>query len=343
MTAKRLNVGVVGVGRLGRVYAQDLAQRVPNARLAAVADLKPDLARQFAADFGVPKWYTGHLEMLEDPDVEAVAVISSTSTHRDVVVDAIRKGKPVFCEKPMAISLAQAEEVLGLVESQGAFLQMGFQRRFDAAYLGAKKKVDEGVIGTPVVLTSTSRDPFRPPLEFCDPKVSGGLIADMGIHDFDVARMFMGEVKTVHAIGGTLAYPEMKSVGDIDNAIIDMVFESGALGAVHLSRNAVFGYDIRAEVWGTKGSLQIGYHRQTPILVMTREGITHDVVPYFMERFEVAYLTQIQDFVNNVLAGRGPSISGADAVAAMRISLAATRSQREGRTVEVAEVDARGA
>jgi inositol 2-dehydrogenase len=340
MTTDRLNVGVVGAGRMGRVYAANLAQRVPNARLVAIADLKPELARGFAAEFGIPKWYAGHQELLEDPAVEAVAVISSTSTHSDVVVDAVHKGKAVFCEKPMAISLAQAEEMMRLIESRGAFLQMGFQRRFDAAYLGAKKKVDEGVIGTPVVLTSTSRDPFRPPLEFCDPKVSGGLIADMGIHDFDVARMFMGDVKTVHAIGGTLAYPEMKSVGDIDNAIVSMVFESGALGVVHLSRNAVFGYDIRGEVWGTKGSLQIGYHRQTPILVMTKEGISHDVVPYFMERFEAAYLTQIQDFVNNVLAGRNPSITGADAVAAMRISLAATKSQRENRPVEVAEAGA---
>jgi predicted dehydrogenase len=127
----------------------------------------------------------------------------------------------------------------------------------------------------------------------------------------------------------------MKSVGDIDNAIINMVFESGALGAVHLSRNAVFGYDIRAEIWGTKGSLQIGYYRQTPILIMTKEGITHDVVPYFMERFESAYLAQIQDFVNKVQHGGQPAVTGADAVAAMRISLAATRSLHEGRIVEV--------
>jgi predicted dehydrogenase len=127
----------------------------------------------------------------------------------------------------------------------------------------------------------------------------------------------------------------MKTVGDIDNAIINMVFESGALGAVHLSRNAVFGYDIRAEIWGTKGSLQIGYYRQTPILVMTKAGITHDVVPYFMERFESAYLAQIQDFVNKVLHGGKPAVTGADAVAAMRISLAATRSLHEGRIVEL--------
>jgi predicted dehydrogenase len=217
---------------------------------------------------------------------------------------------------------------------------MGFQRRFDAGYLAAKRKVDDGVIGVPVAMIAISRDPFRPPLEYCDPKVSGGLIADMGVHDFDLGRMFMGEVATVNAVGGVLGYPEMKSVGDIDNALVNMVFESGTLGAVQLSRNAVFGYDIRTEIWGTKGSLQIGYHRHTPILAMTQEGITHDAVPHFMQRFEGAYLTQIQDFVDKVREGASPSLSAADGIAAMRISLAATLSCREGRVVRLSEIDA---
>jgi scyllo-inositol 2-dehydrogenase (NAD+) len=334
-----LNIGVIGLGRLGKVYAADLAQRVPGARLAAVADLRADLARSFAEEYGVPKWYGSHQELLADRALAAVAVITPTSTHGEVVMDAARAGKAVFCEKPISTSLAEAGRMLEVVNETGAFLQMGFQRRFDSGYLEAKKKIDAGVIGTPVLLTSTSRDPFRPPLEFCDPKVSGGLIADMGIHDFDVGRMFMGDVKSVYSSGAALAYPEMKSVGDIDNAIVNMVFTNGTLGVVHLSRNAIFGYDIRAEIWGTKGSLQVGYFRETPILVMTKEGITHDVVPHFMERFERAYLAQIQDFVNNVLQGRKPSITGADGIAALRVSLAATRSLREARPVEVAELD----
>lgn len=335
---QRLNVAVIGLGRLGQVYAADLAHRVPNARLVAVADKRAEVAEAFARQHGVPKWYAGHEEAIADKDVEAVAVITPTSTHKEVVIEAARGGKAIFCEKPIALSLAEAEEMLEAVRSAGVFLQMGFQRRFDAGYVAAKEKVDAGVIGDPVLLVSTSRDPFRPPVEFCDPRVSGGLIADMGIHDFDVARMFLGEVRRVSAIGGTLAYPELKAVGDIDNAIVHMVFENGALGVVMLSRNAVFGYDIRAEIWGTRGSLQIGYFRQTPVLVMTSEGITHDVVPHFMQRFEKAYLAQIQDFVDNVLGGRPPRVTGADAVAALRISLAATKSFQEQRPVEVAEI-----
>jgi scyllo-inositol 2-dehydrogenase (NAD+) len=334
-----LNVGVIGLGRLGAVYARNLGQRVPNARLVAIADQKTELRDQFARELNGVRVYDNHLDLLNNKDVEAVAIVTSTSTHKQVVMDAANCGKAIFCEKPMSLSLDGAYEMLQAVEKAGVFFHMGFQRRFDAGYLAAKKKIDDGVIGTPVVMTAISRDPFRPPLEFCDPNVSGGLIADMGVHDFDLGRMFMGEVERVHAVGGTLAYPEMKSVGDIDNALINMVFANGTLGTVQLSRNAVFGYDIRTEIWGTKGSLQIGYFQHTPVLVMAKEGITHDVVPHFMQRFENAYLTQVQDFVSRVLAGEKPSLTGKDAIAAMRISLAANLSCQQGRPVEVSEVD----
>jgi len=333
----KLNVGLIGLGRMGRVYGGYLAERVPGAKLVAVADRNAERASGFAAEYGIAKSYESHQELLEDKDVQAVVIITSTSTHHDVVIDAARSGKAIFCEKPISLTLEGAQEMIAAVERAGVFFHMAFQRRFDAGFLAAKQKLDAGAIGSPVMFTSISRDPFRPPVEFCDPKVSGGLIADMGAHDFDVARWYMGEVNRVHAIGGTLAYPEMKAVGDIDNAIVDMVFKTGALGAVQLSRNAVFGYDIRAELWGTKGSIQIGYHRQTPILMMTAEGISHDVVPYFMERFEHAYLAQIRDFVERLRTGKTPSISGADALAALRISLAANRSLESGRPVNLGD------
>ena len=335
-----LNVGVIGLGRLGTIYAKELARRVPGAKLVAVADTRAHVAESFARDYGIPKWYQNHHDLINNKDVAAVAVITPTATHKEVVIEAARRHKAIFCEKPLSLSIADATEMLDVIASTRAFFQMGFQRRFDAGYAEAKKKVDGGVIGTPVLITLTSRDPFAPSLEFCDPKASGGLILDMGIHDFDLARMFVGEVNRVHAIGGALAYPEMKSVGDIDNAIIDMVFENGSLGVVHLSRNAVFGYDIRTEIWGTKGSLQIGYFRHTPILVMTKEGISHDVVPHFMQRFESAYLAQIQAFVNDVLSGAQPSISATDGLAALQIGLAATQSLRQNTSVTVRDLRA---
>jgi inositol 2-dehydrogenase len=335
----RLNVGLIGLGRLGQVYAADLARHVPNADLRAVADTRAEVAEQFARQYGIPKWHRSHTDLLHDHEIDAVAVITSTNSHKEVVIDCAKHGKAIFCEKPISLSLADANEMLKVVEKTGVLLQMGFQRRFDAGYIEAKKKVDAGVVGTPVLITLTSRDPFSPPLEFCDPKASGGLIVDMGIHDFDLARMFVGEVEKVYSVGGALAYPEMKSVGDIDNAVISLGFERGALGTVQLSRNAVFGYDIRTEVWGTQGSLQIGYFQHTPVLVMTKAGITHDVVPHFMQRFGNAYRAQIQDFVNNVLQDAKPSISGADAVAALRIGLAATKSLHEEKAIKVADVN----
>ena len=189
---------------MGRVYAQNLAKRVPNARLIAVADPNAGLADSVAKEFASPKAYASHEELLNDKDVDAVVIITSTSTHKDLIIAAAGAGKAIFCEKPMALTLSEAYQALGAVERAGVFLQMAFQRRFDSGYTAAKRKVDDGVIGDPVVITSTSRDPFRPPLEYCDPKASGGLIADMGVHDFDIARMFMGDVRTVHAVGGAL-------------------------------------------------------------------------------------------------------------------------------------------
>ena len=334
----RLKIGLVGLGRMGSVYAGYLAHRVPRARLVAVADIKAELAESCASEYGIPKWYKTHQELIADREVDAVVVVTPSSTHAEVVTDAISAGKPTFCEKPLATSLADAERMLKVIERSGILFQTAFQRRFDPGYVAAKKKIDAGEIGTPVLLQSTSRDPFRPSLEFCDPRSSGGIIVDMGIHDFDLARMFMGNVRSAYTVGGTLAYPEMKPLGAIDNAIISLVFESEALGVVQLSLNAVFGYDIRTEIWGTQGSLQIGYHRETPILVMTKEGISHDVVPHFMQRFEKAYLAQIQNFVDNVLYDREPPISAADGLAAMRLSLAAAQSFREKRPVNLAEV-----
>jgi scyllo-inositol 2-dehydrogenase (NAD+) len=322
---------------MGRVYASYLAGRVHNARLVAVADSHTERAKSFAKEFTISRWYQSHEELLADPEVDAVAVLTSTASHKTVVIDAANAGKAVFCEKPIAMSIEDAKEMLAVVARTGVLFQPGFQRRFDPGYVAAKKQIAAGVIGTPVVLTSTSRDPYRPSLEFCDPAVSGGLIADMGIHDFDLARMYMGAVKSVFATGAVLAYPEMEAIGDIDNAIINLTFRSGGLGAVHLSRNAVFGYDIRTEIWGTKGSLQIGYFQQTPLLVMTKEGITHDVVPYFMERFEGAYLAQIQSFIDAIVNDREPAVSGVDALETMKVSLAATLSQREQRIVSIDE------
>ena len=172
-------------------------------------------------------------------------------------------------------------------------------------------------------------------MEYLDPRHSGGLITDCGIHDIDLASWYFGEVRSVHSIGGILAYPEMNEIGGVDNAITTLQFESGALGVIDMSRSGIYGYDIRTEILGTKGTLQIGCLRETPLMVLTKDGVTHDTVPSFMERFEQAYIAQLGNFAENVIQGRPPFITCADGLAALRISLAATLSLKEARPVAV--------
>ncbi len=330
----KLNVGVIGLGRLGKMYAKYFCGRIANANLTAIADVS-DAALKSVGELGVSKQFLNYEELIADEAVDAVVIVSPTSTHEEIVLEAAQRGKPIFCEKPLSISLPNALAMLRVIEQTGVYFQMGFMRRFDKGYVAAKNKIADGEIGTPVVFKSSSRDPFRPSLEYLNPEHSGGLIIDCGIHDLDLARWFMGEIASVYSVGGTLAYPEMKEIGDIDNAITSLYFTSGALGTIDLSRNGVYGYDIRTEILGTQGTLKIGYLRETPILVMTKDGITHDTVPYFTERFEQAYITQLQDFVKNVLAGKPPAVTCADGVAALQAGVAATLSFKENHPVKI--------
>jgi inositol 2-dehydrogenase len=335
----RLNIGLIGVGRLGRVYARDLAGRIPETRLVAVADPAGTLARDVAEEFEVPRHYTDPLALIDDMGVDALVIVTPTHLHREQVIAAAKRKKPTFCEKPPALSLDEVTEMKLAIESSGMFFQMGFMRRFDAGYAAAKKQIDAGRIGMPLVFKATSRDPFRPSLEYANPKSSGGMLIDMGIHDFDLARWFMGEVRTVAAIGATIAYPELESVGDIDNAIASLTFASGKLGVVDLTRSGIYGYDISTEILGLEGTIKIGYLRETPILVMTKaQGVSHDTVPYFMERFRDAYTNQLQNFAQNVLQQRQPPITIDDGLEALRIGVAATRARESGATITVATV-----
>ncbi len=335
MTRRRLGVGLIGLGRLGRVYARDLATRIPETRLVAVADVDPAVARERAGEYEVAFHTADPAALIATPAVEAVVVVSPTSTHKDLVIEAARRGKPAFCEKPPALTVEETEEMRDEVARRGTFLQIGFMRRFDPGYAAAKQKLDSGAIGRAVVFKSTSRDPTRTSLEYADPRNSGGMILDMGIHDFDLARWFMGEVRTVHTIAGTLAFPELKTVGDIDNAVVSLTFADGRLGVVDLSRNGVYGYDIQTELLATEGTLRVGYLRETPLLVMKKNSVAHDTVPYFMERFAAAYTAQLQDFARNVLERRPASVTIEDGLAAMRIAVAARRSVETGLPVPV--------
>ena len=334
-----IRVGLIGAGRMGKAFAHTLAYNVPEADLVAIADQDQQVGREVAARYGIEKYFASYVELLEQKDIQAVVIATPTSTHVEVVKDAARFGKEIFCEKPLANNILGCDEAIAAAQSAGVRLMVGFMRRYDEAYRMAKKKIEEGIIGVPVMFKAVGRDPKRTSLEFARREVSGGLILDMGIHDFDLARWLMdSEVERVHSEGGCLVFPELNEVGDIDNAVINLKFTNGAVGNVDVSRNAVYGYDIRTEVLGSNGGLIIGQSSMTPILVMTREGVIHDTIPYFMERFGNAYAAEIRDFIECIHAGREPSITGKDARLATAIGLAATISLDEKRPVMMSEV-----
>ncbi len=336
----KLPVGIIGLGRMGQVYAKHLAA-MPEAEIVAVSDVIAEHAEKFAAEIGAKTWSAEYQAVLDNKEVEAVFIISPTSTHAEIIIATAGTGKAMFCEKPIALTLAETDRILETLEKTGTVLQVGFMRRFDAGYMAAKQQIDAGVIGQPTTFKAIGRDPFCPDLNYAKREVSGGLILDMAIHDFDLARWLMGsEVKRVYTEGGTLAFPELNTVGDIDNAVVNMLFENGTIGNVEVSRNALYGYDIRTEILGTEGGLNIGYYRETPLLVMTKKGISHDMVPYLHERFGQAYLNQTRDFINRVITDQEPAVDAYDARATLVIGLAATRSYDEARPVELSEYPA---
>jgi scyllo-inositol 2-dehydrogenase (NAD+) len=306
--------------------------------LTAIADLSANTVQEMVERYGAKAGYTNYLQLLEREDIQAVVIASPTKSHVEVVKAAAAAGKQIFCEKPLAMTLDGCDEAIQAARAAGVRLQVGFMRRYDPPYKLAKQKIEAGVIGTPVMFKSTGRDPKCPSLEFARRESSGGMILDMGIHDFDAARWLMGsEVERVYSEGGCLVFPQLNEVGDIDNAVVNLRFANGAIGNVDVSRNAVYGYDIRSEVLGSEGGILIGKLQQTAVLVMTREGVTHDTVPYFMERFGDAYAAEITDFVKCIQEDREPSVSGLDARAATAIGVAATISLDEERPVWVQE------
>jgi inositol 2-dehydrogenase len=334
--SSKLGLGVIGLGRMGGVYARFIAGQLSQSRLVAVADSRPEVLANYGTGI---KTYPDYQALLADSEVQGVIVTTPTHTHREVVIAAAQAGKAIFCEKPTALSLSETDEMLAAVAKAGVLFQVGFMRRFDKAYAYAKRQIEAGVIGEVVAIRSVGRDPHRTSLEFANPAVSGGLITDMGIHDVDIVRWYVGaEVQRVYAESAALVYPELRTVGDVDNAMVVLRFENGALGNIEVSRTAPYGYDIQCNVVGSKGALQVGYLQETPVLTLTKDGAHYDVVPHFPERFGAAYTAQIEHFADCLAKGVPPIISPQDARAALQVCLAATRSHEEGRIVTVAEV-----
>ena len=334
-----LRLGVIGVGRIGRMHADMLARQIPGAALTMVHDAHAPSARDVAETLGVPAAEDVD-ELLGAAEVDAVAICSSTETHADLIVAAAEAGKAIFCEKPVSLDLTAVDRALAAVEAAGVPFQIGFNRRFDAAHAAVAEAVASGRIGEPHLARISSRDPAPPPMAYV--RGSGGLFLDMTIHDFDMARYVTGsEVVEVFARGAVRVDPAFADADDVDTAVVTLVHENGCLTTIDNSRQAVYGFDQRVEVLGSAGLAASENPLANTALVRTRDGTRASTLPYFyLERYVPSYLAEWKAFVAAVSEGRTPPVTVADARAPLLIGLAAWRSVREGRTVRVDEVAA---
>ena len=331
-----LRIGVIGVGRIGRMHAELIAHQVPGAALGAVYDPHEPAARGVAEELRVPA--AGTAAEIFDSDLDAVAICSSSDTHVDLLLAAAEAGKAVFCEKPVSLDLAELDRALGAIDAAGVPFQIGFNRRFDPGHASVREAVSSGAVGEPHLVRISSRDPAPPPLDYV--KSSGGLFLDMMIHDFDMARYVTGrEVVEVFARGAVRVDPMFARAGDIDTALVTLVHDDGCLTAIDNSRRAAYGYDQRVEVFGSEGmAVSENPHGHTGA-VLRADGERRPPNPYFfLERYLPSYVREWQAFVAALQRGEDPPVSTADARAPLVIGLAAGRSLEEGRPVRIQEV-----
>jgi myo-inositol 2-dehydrogenase/D-chiro-inositol 1-dehydrogenase len=337
-TTGTLRVGVIGVGRIGRMHAALLARQIPGASVAAVVDPNEGFARDVAGSLGVPAAADVD-ELLASPDVDAVAICSSTDTHADLIVAAAQAGKAIFCEKPVSLDIAEVDRALAAVEDAGVPFQIGFNRRFDPAHASVAAAVAEGKVGDPHLVRITSRDPAPPPIEYV--RVSGGIFLDMTIHDFDMARFVTGsEVVEVFARGAVRIDPAFGEADDVDTAVVMLTHENGCLTTIDNSRQAVYGYDQRVEVFGSDGLAASDNPLAHTGVQRDASGTRAATLPYFyLERYTPSYVNEWQAFVDALSSGKTPPVTTRDARPPLAIGLAAWRSVREGRSVGIEEIE----
>ncbi|RJP18830.1 MAG: inositol 2-dehydrogenase [Candidatus Omnitrophota bacterium] len=333
-----MNIGLIGTGRIGVLHAEHLAYRIPNARLVALADVNRAAAEACAAKLNVKQVYDSIDPILSDQGIDAVVICSSTDTHSRLIEEAANAKKHIFCEKPIDYDLKRIDKALQTVAEAKVKLQIGFNRRFDPNFFEVRKKVAEGKIGKPHLLHITSRDPAPPPIAYI--KVSGGIFLDMTIHDFDMARYLVGsEVESVYATGGVLIDPEIGKAGDVDTAVIILHFADGAIGVIENSRQAVYGYDQRVEVFGSEGMVLAENNAPNRTLLSNREGV-HAPLPlyFFLERYTDSFIAEMKTFVDAVIHDKPCPVTGDDARVPVVMGLAAKRSLQEQRKVNLSEI-----
>ena len=331
-----IRFGLVGTGRIGSIHADTLT-RLPGAELVSLTDVDLKAAQACATRAGVGQVAPDFDALLSDDTITAVAICSSTDTHADFIGKAARAGKHIFCEKPIDSDLKRIDAVLSEVEKAGVQLMVGFNRRFDRNHQRIQRAIRDGEVGTPHLLHIISRDPSPPPIEYI--RVSGGMFFDMTIHDFDMARFLLGEVEEVFATAAVRVDPRIGEAGDVDTAVIVLKFASGALGTIDNSRQAVYGYDQRVEVFGSGGAARSDNVFSDEVTLSTAESVRRGLPKhFFLDRYLGSYQAELEAFVASLREGRPVPVTGQDGRAPVVMAMAARRSLAENRPVRLTEI-----
>jgi myo-inositol 2-dehydrogenase/D-chiro-inositol 1-dehydrogenase len=334
----KVNAGIIGAGRIGKVHAETLAFQIADASVVSITDIRLEAAQAVAARCGIPKVAATAEEIFADSSINAVLVCSSTDTHADMVIAAAKAGKHIFCEKPVDQGLEKIDRVLAAVEKAGVKFQVGFNRRFDSNFARVRGAIASGEIGAPYLMHIISRDPAPPPIEYV--KVSGGMFLDMTIHDFDMARFLIGEeVTEIYTSASVRVNPEIGLAGDVDTALIVLKFANAVIGTIDNCRQAPYGYDQRVEVLGSKGAIATGNNYPNQAVVSTSEFVRRDLpLNFFMDRYLDSFANELRQFIAAIAEDKPTPVTGIDGRNAVVMALAARKSYEEGRPVKLAEI-----
>ena len=334
-----VKVGIIGAGRIGKVHLESISYHVKNATVVAMADpFMNDETESFIKEFGVEKIYKDYKEIINDPEIDAVLVCSSTDTHAPISIEAIEAGKHVFCEKPLANTTDKIKEIADALKAHPEVkFQVGFNRRFDHNFAAIRKAYDEGKIGDAQILKITSRDPQAPPVGYC----AASIFLDMTIHDFDMACFLTNsDVEELYVYADALINPGIREYGDFDTAIISMKMANGALAVIDNSRQAMYGYDQRAELFGSKGMVATSNDTLSSAVISTADGVTGEKPLYFfLERYMESFSQEVREFCDAVENNTETPVGIHAGMQSVKIALAAEKSANEGRPVKLSEID----
>lgn len=334
-----VKIGIIGAGRIGKVHLQSITYHVKNAVVAAVADpFMNEETEKYIKSMGVKKITKDYKEILADPEIDAVMICSSTDTHSSISVEAINAGKHVFCEKPVDHSIEKIQAVADALEGKNLKFQVGFNRRFDHNFAAIRKAVDDGKIGQPHIVKITSRDPEPPNPAYI--KVSGGIFLDMTIHDFDMATFLVNsDVEEVYVQSAVLVDPAIGEQGDVDTAVITMKMANGALCVIDNSRRAAYGYDQRAEVFGSKGMVATSNDTLSSAVISDANGVTGEKpLFFFLERYMQSFTDEVCQFVDAIENDKDVPVGIHAGMQSVKIGLAAKKSVEEHRPVRLSEI-----